>query len=121
MPPGLGCPRSQRLNSFASPNPERRKMGADRVGDVGRGQMRIVLLSHPSIGVAKLFCDNAHRHALHGERRAVGRPQTAPTRYFAGEGKARMGAKDKFGRRPQANGRLLSTGSFLRRARAVGT
>ena len=36
-------------------------------------------------------------------------PRQRPPEYYSGEGKARMGAKDKFGRRPQANGRLLST------------
>ena len=46
-------------------------MRADRVGDVGRRKVRVVLLRHPRVGVAKLFGDDAHRYALHGEGRAV--------------------------------------------------
>ena len=45
-------------------------MRADRVGDVGRRKVRVVLLRHPR-SAAKLFGDDAHRYALHGEGRAV--------------------------------------------------
>ena len=34
--------------------------------------MRIVLFGHPRVGMSKLFGNNAHRDAAHGERRAVG-------------------------------------------------
>ena len=48
-------------------NSKRRKMGADGVGDVGRCQVRVVLLGHSRVGVPKLRGDDAHRHAAHGE------------------------------------------------------
>jgi hypothetical protein len=43
---------SQRLNSFVSRNSERWGMRADRVGDLGRRQVRIILFGHSSVGMA---------------------------------------------------------------------
>ena len=51
---------------------KRWEMRADRVGDVGRRKVRIVLFRHARVGMAKLFGNDAHRNTLHGECRAVG-------------------------------------------------
>ena len=34
--------------------------------------MRIVLFGHPRVGMTKLFGDNTHRNAAHGEDQAIG-------------------------------------------------
>ena len=47
-------------------------MRADRVGNIGRCQVRIVFFGHPRVGMAKLLGDDTHRNAAHGERRAIG-------------------------------------------------
>src|SRR5262245_38767158 len=52
-------------------NPERRKMRTDRVGDIARSKMGIMLFGHPRIGVPELCSNDAHRYASHGERRPV--------------------------------------------------
>jgi hypothetical protein len=41
------------------------------IGDVARGKVRIVLFSHPRVGMAKLFGNHAHRQAAHGQGRAM--------------------------------------------------
>ena len=64
-------PRLHRSDAGISRNAKRRKMSADRVGDVRRRQMRVVLFGHPRIGMTKLLGDDAHRHASHGERRPI--------------------------------------------------
>ena len=42
-------------------NSERREMGADRVGDVARREVRIVLFCHPRIGVSEISCNYRNR------------------------------------------------------------
>ena len=49
-------------------NAGRREMSADRVGDVAWRKVRVVLFRHPRVGVSKLFGNDAHRHAAHGQR-----------------------------------------------------
>jgi hypothetical protein len=44
-------------------------MRADGIGDVAWRKMCVVLFRHAGVGVAG---DDTHRHAAHGERRAVG-------------------------------------------------
>ena len=52
-------------------NSKRREMRADRVRDIGRCKVRIVLFRHPRVGMAELLGNDAHRNAAHGKRRAV--------------------------------------------------
>jgi hypothetical protein len=42
--------------------------------------VRVVLFRHARIGVAQLFGDDSHRHATHGERRAVRVPKPKPNK-----------------------------------------
>jgi len=60
-------PSLQGRNACLTCNTQRWEMCADRVGDVARRQVRIVLLRHPRVGVAQLLRDDAHRHAPPGE------------------------------------------------------
>ena len=46
---------------------QRRKMRANRIGDIAWRKMRIVLLGHPGILMAKLRRDHAERNAPHSE------------------------------------------------------
>ena len=52
-------------------DPQGRKMSADRVRHVARGEMRVVLFGHPRVRVAELSSDDTHGHAAHGKRGAV--------------------------------------------------
>ncbi len=45
---------------------------ADRLGNVGRRQVRVVPLGHARVSVPKLRCNDGHRYTLHGKRAAVG-------------------------------------------------
>ena len=65
----------QRHDALVTTDTEHWEMRADRVGDVARRQVRIVLFGHPRVGMAKLFGDDAHRNAAHGERRAMSMPK----------------------------------------------
>ena len=58
--------RPQRDNRLVTSNAERWEVRADRVGDVRRRKVRVVLFRHPRIRMAKLFGNDAHRHATHG-------------------------------------------------------
>src|SRR5262249_9646869 len=60
-----------RCHGVLSRNSERWKMGANRVRDVARRQVRVVLFGHPRVGMAELLGNDAHRHAAHGQRRAM--------------------------------------------------
>jgi hypothetical protein len=76
----LACASAlQRYDAGVTCNPERREMCSDRVGDVAWGKVRIVLLGHSRVSMAKLLSDDAHRHAAHGERRAVSMPKNMDT------------------------------------------
>ena len=50
-------------------------MRADRLRNVTRRKMRIMFFRHPRVSMAKLFGDNTHWDAAHGQRRAVGMPK----------------------------------------------
>ena len=70
------------LRTFGQPNnvafydnAKRGKAGPDRVGDVARAQVGVVPFGHAGIGVAKLPGNDRHRHAAHGQRRAMGMAQ----------------------------------------------
>ncbi len=39
-------------------------MRAYSIGDVARGKMRVVLFGHSGVGMAELFCDDAHGGAV---------------------------------------------------------
>src|SRR5262245_30328121 len=58
---------SQWHDRFATTDTKRREMRAYRRSDITRGKMRVVLFGHSRIRVAKLFGDNPHGHAPHGE------------------------------------------------------
>jgi hypothetical protein len=58
---------AQRRNFLAGFETEARRVGADRVSDVARSQVRIVFFRHLRIAVAKLFGNDAHGNATHGE------------------------------------------------------
>jgi hypothetical protein len=62
---------SQRHYRFVTANAELREMRADRLRNVTRRKMRIVLFRHTSVSMAKLFGDNTHRHAAYGKRRIL--------------------------------------------------
>jgi hypothetical protein len=62
---------TQRRNRAFLCNPKRREMGSHCVGDVARGKVSVVLFGHPSVGMAELFGNDAHRNAAHGQRRAM--------------------------------------------------
>jgi hypothetical protein len=47
------------------------EVGPDRVSNVARREMRVMLLSYPRIGVAELRSDHTHEHAMHCECRSV--------------------------------------------------
>ncbi len=44
-------------------NAQRREMGANRLGDLARRQVRVVFFRHARVGVAELFGDDPHRNA----------------------------------------------------------
>jgi hypothetical protein len=68
----LACASAlQRYDAGVTCNPERREMCSDRVGDVAWGKVRIVLLGHSRVSMAKLLSDDAHRYAAHSQHRAV--------------------------------------------------
>src|SRR6516225_8135176 len=50
---------SQRHDRFLTTDTKRRKVRADCVGDIGRGQVRVVLFGHPRIGMTELSRDHA--------------------------------------------------------------
>src|SRR6266478_5624783 len=52
-------------------NSEVGKICTDRIGDVARSKMGVMLLRHTCVGVAELRGNDAHRHAAHGKRRTV--------------------------------------------------
>jgi len=62
----LARPPHWRDDAFTA-NAKRREMRSNRVGDVRRSQMRVVLFGHPGVGMAELLGNNPHWHALHGE------------------------------------------------------
>ena len=47
------------------------KMRADGVGNVGWGEVGVVFLCHPRVGMAELRGDNAHRYATHCKCRSM--------------------------------------------------
>ena len=80
---GHGQPQRVPISASLSRNPQRDylerlanaeigKTRPDRVGDVVRREMRVVLFRHAGIGVTKLLGDDGHRDAAHGELRGVG-------------------------------------------------
>ena len=46
-------------------------MCADRVRNVARRKVRVVLFRHARIGVAELFRNDTYRNTFHGKRRTV--------------------------------------------------
>jgi hypothetical protein len=60
-------PSFQGCDACLACNTKRREMRADRVGDVARRQVRIVLFRHPRVGVAQLLRDDAHRNSAHSQ------------------------------------------------------
>ena len=46
-------------------------MGANRIGNVARGKVRVMLFGHTRILVTELGGDDAHRNATHGEHRGI--------------------------------------------------
>src|SRR5438876_317498 len=56
-------------------DPELTECRTHGLGNVARGEMRVVPLRHPRIGMAKLRGDNAHWYALHREAACIGVPE----------------------------------------------
>ena len=50
-------------------NSKRREMCSDRVRNVARRKVRVVLFRHARIGVAELFRNDTYRNTFHGKRR----------------------------------------------------
>jgi hypothetical protein len=71
------------------------------VGDTVRRQMRIVLLSHPGVGMAELTGDHRHRHRPHGEDRSMG-----VTQHMESDGGGDAGALAGLAHRSQLFGAL---------------
>ena len=46
-------------------------MGADRIGKIARGQMRVILFRHARVATAKLLGYNVYWYAFHRQDRAV--------------------------------------------------
>jgi hypothetical protein len=64
-----GTPSARKVpDEYLTAAGKRRKRSADRVSEVRRREMRVMLLRHPRVGMAKLSGDNAHGHAAHGQR-----------------------------------------------------
>src|SRR5262249_39522920 len=56
---------SQGHDRFLTTDTERRKMRADCVGDIGRGQVRVVLFGHPRVRMTELRGDDTQANTLH--------------------------------------------------------
>src|SRR5262249_45162199 len=56
---------SQGHERFLTTDTKRRKMRADCVGDIGRGQVRVVLFGHPRVRMTELRGDDTQANTLH--------------------------------------------------------
>ena len=63
----LSRPWAKRLDVAFFDDAELRQVGADDVRDIGRGEVGVVLLGHPLVGVPELAGDDGHGDAAHGQ------------------------------------------------------
>src|SRR4051812_16661343 len=67
---GAGRPEGDYAVSLGYSQP--RKIRPDGLRDIARREMGVVLLRHAGVGMSELGGDDAHRHPVHGQMRAVG-------------------------------------------------
>jgi hypothetical protein len=58
----------QPCNGGVVSNAERWEMCSDRVGNIARSKMRVVLFRHARVRMAELFGNDSRRHAAHRQR-----------------------------------------------------